>query len=78
MLIALSAFESLAITTVMPVISRQLGGAALYAMAFAAGCFALVVVTGAAVATIGHRVVAAGGEVVGAAGEAAPSTAPVE
>lgn len=35
LLIALSAFESLAITTVMPVISRDLHGATLYAMAFA-------------------------------------------
>jgi MFS family permease len=35
-LIVLSAFESLAVTTVMPIISRQLDGSALYALAFAA------------------------------------------
>ena len=35
-LITLSAFESLAVTTVMPVVSDQLDGAALYSLAFAA------------------------------------------
>lgn len=34
-LIVLSAFESLAVTTVMPVVSAELDGAALYALAFA-------------------------------------------
>lgn len=34
-LIALTAFENLAVTTVMPTISRELDGAALYALAFA-------------------------------------------
>jgi MFS family permease len=35
-LITLSAFESLAVTTVMPVVSDELDGAALYSLAFAA------------------------------------------
>ncbi|RIJ70606.1 MFS transporter [Nakamurella silvestris] len=35
-LVFLGAFESLAVTTVMPVVSRDLDGASLYAMAFAA------------------------------------------
>lgn len=35
-LITLAAFESLAVTTVMPVVSDELGGAALYSLAFAA------------------------------------------
>jgi MFS family permease len=34
-LVFLAAFESLAVTTVMPVVSRELGGAGLYALAFA-------------------------------------------
>ena len=34
-LVFLSAFESLAVTTVMPVVSRELNGASLYALAFA-------------------------------------------
>ena len=34
-LVFLSAFESLAVTTVMPVVSRDLNGAGLYALAFA-------------------------------------------
>lgn len=34
-LVFLAAFESLAVTTIMPVVSRELGGAALYALAFA-------------------------------------------
>ena len=34
-LVFLAAFESLAVTTVMPVVSRELGGASLYALAFA-------------------------------------------
>jgi MFS family permease len=34
-LIALTAFENLAVTTVMPTISRELHGSALYALAFA-------------------------------------------
>ncbi|MFE5835418.1 MFS transporter [Arthrobacter sp. NPDC056493] len=34
-LVFLAAFESLAVTTVMPVVSRDLGGAGLYALAFA-------------------------------------------
>lgn len=34
-LVFLSAFESLAVTTVMPVVSRDLNGASLYALAFA-------------------------------------------
>lgn len=34
-LVFLSAFETLAVTTVMPVVSAELGGAALYALAFA-------------------------------------------
>src|ERR1700744_3197505 len=35
-LILLTAFESLAVTTVMPIISRELDGRSLYALAFAA------------------------------------------
>lgn len=35
-LITLAAFESLAVTTVMPVVSDELGGAGLYSLAFAA------------------------------------------
>ncbi len=34
-LVFLSAFESLAVTTIMPLVSRELDGAALYALAFA-------------------------------------------
>ncbi|MET4145087.1 MFS transporter [Arthrobacter sp. UYCo732] len=34
-LVFLAAFESLAVTTIMPVVSRELGGASLYALAFA-------------------------------------------
>ncbi|MGO4434239.1 MFS transporter, partial [Paenarthrobacter sp. RAF9] len=34
-LVFLSAFESLAVTTIMPLVSRDLDGAALYALAFA-------------------------------------------
>jgi MFS family permease len=34
-LVFLAAFESLAVTTIMPLVSRELGGAALYALAFA-------------------------------------------
>ena len=34
-LVFLAAFESLAVTTIMPVVSRELDGAGLYAMAFA-------------------------------------------
>jgi MFS family permease len=34
-LVFLAAFESLAVTTIMPVVSRELDGAALYALAFA-------------------------------------------
>ncbi|MFF1251915.1 MFS transporter [Pseudarthrobacter sp. NPDC058329] len=34
-LVFLAAFESLAVTTIMPVVSRELGGAGLYALAFA-------------------------------------------
>ncbi|HKU35539.1 MAG TPA: MFS transporter, partial [Paenarthrobacter sp.] len=34
-LVFLSAFESLAVTTIMPVVSRDLNGASLYALAFA-------------------------------------------
>ncbi|RUQ98246.1 MFS transporter [Labedella endophytica] len=35
-LITLAAFESLAVTTIMPVVSDELGGASLYSLAFAA------------------------------------------
>src|SRR5829696_1886399 len=35
-LVFLNAFESLAVTTVMPLVSRELGGGPLYALAFAA------------------------------------------
>jgi MFS family permease len=42
-IVFLTAFENLAVTTVMPVISRQLDGASLYAVAFA-GPFAVGVV----------------------------------
>jgi MFS family permease len=34
-LVFLAAFESMAVTTIMPLVSRELGGAALYALAFA-------------------------------------------
>ena len=34
-LVFLAAFESLAVTTIMPLVSRELDGAALYALAFA-------------------------------------------
>jgi MFS family permease len=34
-LVFLAAFESLAVTTIMPLVSRELGGAGLYALAFA-------------------------------------------
>ena len=34
-LVFLAAFESLAVTTIMPLVSRELGGASLYALAFA-------------------------------------------
>ncbi|MGG5170664.1 MFS transporter [Pseudarthrobacter sp. J1738] len=34
-LVFINAFESMAVTTVMPLVSRELGGAALYALAFA-------------------------------------------
>lgn len=42
-LVFLAAFESLAVTTIMPVVSRELDGAALYALAFA-GPFATGVI----------------------------------
>ncbi|GEL94273.1 MFS transporter [Cellulomonas composti] len=42
-LVLLAAFESLAVTTVMPVVSRELDGAALYGLAFAAPLAAGVV-----------------------------------
>src|SRR5919106_1844925 len=34
-LVFLAAFESLAVTTIMPIVSRELDGASLYALAFA-------------------------------------------
>ena len=51
-LVFLNAFESLAVTTVMPLVSRELGGGPLYALAFAApmavGIVGMVLAGGAA------------------------------
>jgi hypothetical protein len=49
-LVFLAAFESMAVATIMPLVSRELDGAALYALAFAGplatGVIGMVVATG--------------------------------
>jgi MFS family permease len=78
-LIGIAAFESLAITTVMPIIARELDGEALYAVAFAAPLASGVVgmvVAGNWADRSGPRVVVTASMVLFAIGLAVVGTAP--